>query len=100
MTEDEIAVMDGGKCILQLRGVRPFFSDKFDITGTPEIQVPVRHWTRKNPSLTWKSTLNRPAIVQARRGFDYYELDAQTYRRTQTMRKRSAEEKTKQLERF
>lgn len=32
MTKDELAVMDGGKCILQLRGVRPFFSEKFDIT--------------------------------------------------------------------
>ena len=32
MTEEEIAVMDGGKCILQIRGARPFFSDKYDIT--------------------------------------------------------------------
>ena len=31
MSQDEIAVMDGGKCILQLRGVRPFLSEKFDI---------------------------------------------------------------------
>ena len=32
MSRDEIAVMDGGKCILQIRGARPFFSDKYDIT--------------------------------------------------------------------
>ena len=32
MSQDEITVMDGGKCIFQLRGVRPFLSDKFDIT--------------------------------------------------------------------
>ena len=32
MSKDELAVMDGGKCILQLRGVRPFLSRKFDIT--------------------------------------------------------------------
>ena len=32
MSQDELAVMDGGKCILQLRGVRPFLSDKYDIT--------------------------------------------------------------------
>lgn len=32
MTADEIAIMDGGKCILQIRGVYPFFSNKFDIT--------------------------------------------------------------------
>lgn len=35
MSQDELAVMDGGKCILQVRGVRPFFSDKFDITKHP-----------------------------------------------------------------
>lgn len=35
MSQDELAVMDGGKCILQLRGVRPFLSDKFDITKHP-----------------------------------------------------------------
>jgi type IV secretion system protein VirD4 len=35
MTQDELAVMDGGKCILQLRGVRPFLSDKYDITQHP-----------------------------------------------------------------
>ena len=35
MSQDEIAVMDGNKCILQVRGVRPFFSDKYDITKHP-----------------------------------------------------------------
>lgn len=35
MSQDEIAVMDGGKCILQVRGVRPFLSDKYDITQHP-----------------------------------------------------------------
>lgn len=35
MTQDEIATMDGGMCILQLRGVRPFFSKKYDITKHP-----------------------------------------------------------------
>ena len=35
MTQDEIAVMDGGKCILQVRGVRPFLSDKYDLTRHP-----------------------------------------------------------------
>ena len=35
MSQDELAVMDGGKCILQLRGVRPFLSDKYDITQHP-----------------------------------------------------------------
>ena len=35
MSQDELAVLDGGKCILQLRGVRPFLSDKYDITRHP-----------------------------------------------------------------
>ena len=35
MSQDEIATMDGGKCILQVRGVRPFFSEKYDITRHP-----------------------------------------------------------------
>ena len=39
MTEDEIAVMDGGKCILQIRGARPFFSDKYDITKHPHYRL-------------------------------------------------------------
>ena len=38
MSQDELAVMDGGKCILQLRGVRPFLSDKYDITKHPNFQ--------------------------------------------------------------
>ena len=35
MSRDELAVLDGGKCILQLRGVRPFLSDKYDLTQHP-----------------------------------------------------------------
>ena len=54
MTQDEIAVMDGGKCILQLRGVRPFFSDKYDITQHPNYKY-LSDYDKKTP-LTWKST--------------------------------------------
>lgn len=39
MSQDELAVMDGGKCILQLRGVRPFLSDKYDITKHPNYHL-------------------------------------------------------------
>ena len=39
MSQDELAVMDGGKCILQLRGVRPFLSDKYDITKHPNFRL-------------------------------------------------------------
>ena len=35
MSRDELAVLDGSKCILQLRGVRPFLSDKYDLTQHP-----------------------------------------------------------------
>ena len=35
MSRDELAVLDGGKCILQLRGVRPFLSDKYDLKQHP-----------------------------------------------------------------
>ena len=38
MSQDELAVMDGGKCILQLSGVRPFLSDKYDITKHPNFK--------------------------------------------------------------
>ena len=38
MRQYELGVMDGGKCILQLRDVRPFLSDKYDITKHPDFQ--------------------------------------------------------------
>ena len=38
MSQYELGAMDGGKCILQLRGVRPFLSDKYDITKHPNFQ--------------------------------------------------------------
>ena len=39
MSRDELAVLDGGKCILQLRGVRPFLSDKYDLTQHPNYKL-------------------------------------------------------------
>ena len=48
MSQDEIAVMDGGKCILQLRGVRPFFSDKYDITASIRITRYLSDYDKKN----------------------------------------------------
>ena len=39
LSRDELAVLDGGKCILQLRGVRPFFSDKYDLTQHPNYRL-------------------------------------------------------------
>jgi type IV secretion system protein VirD4 len=75
MTEDEIAVMDGGKCILQLRGVRPFFSDKFDITKHPKYKY-LSDADPKNAFDMEKHLRRRPAIVKPEEVFDYYEIDA------------------------
>ncbi len=75
MTQDEIAVMDGGKCILQLRGVRPFFSDKYDITKHPNY----KYLSDENPKNAFdieKYLRRRPAIVKPDEVFDYYEMDA------------------------
>ena len=67
-SQDELAVMDGGKCILELRGVRPFFSDKFDITkhkhyhllldDNPKAKFDIAAFVRKREKryLTLKST--------------------------------------------
>lgn len=75
MTQDEIAVMDGGKCILQLRGVRPFFSDKFDITRHPKYKY-LSDADPKNAFDMEKHLRRRPAIVKPDEVFDYYEIDA------------------------
>ena len=75
MTQDELAVMDGGKCILQLRGVRPFFSDKFDITRHPQYKY-LSDADPKNVFDMEKHLRRRPAIVKPDEVFDYYEIDA------------------------
>ena len=74
MTEDEIAVMDGGKCILQLRGVRPFFSDKFDITKHPKYKY-LSDADPKNAFDMEKHLKRRPAVVKPEEVFDYYEIN-------------------------
>ena len=76
MTQDEIAVMDGGKCILQLRGVRPFFSDKYDITKHPKYKY-LSDADPKNAFDMDKHLKRRPAIVKPDEVFDYYEIDVQ-----------------------
>ena len=75
MTEDEIAVMDGGKCILQLRGVRPFFSDKFDITKHPNYKY-LSDSDKKNAFDVEKHLRRRPVLVKPEEVFDCYEIDA------------------------
>ena len=75
MTQDEIAVMDGGKCILQLRGVRPFFSDKIDITKHPRYKY-LADADKKNTFDIERYMKRRSAIVKPDEPFDLYELKA------------------------
>ena len=74
MTQDEIAVMDGGKCILQLRGVRPFLSDKYDITKHPNYKY-LSDFDKKNAFDVERYMSTRPAIVKPDEPFDIYEID-------------------------
>ena len=76
MTQDEIAVMDGGKCILQVRGVRPFFSDKFDITKHPKYKF-LSDADPKNAFDMEKHIKRRPALVKPDEEFDIYEIDGE-----------------------
>ena len=78
MSEDEIAIMDGGRCILQLRGVRPFFSEKFDITKHPHYKY-LADADKKNTFDVdrFLSTLRRKRqqVVAQDESFDLYEID-------------------------
>lgn len=74
MTQDEIAVMDGGKCILQVRGVRPFLSDKYDITKHPNYKY-LADADKKNEFDIERYMKRKPAIVKPDEPFDLYELE-------------------------
>ena len=74
MTQDEIAVMDGGKCILQLRWVRPFFSDKFDITKHPRYKY-LADADKKNTFDIERYMKRRPAIIKPDEPFYLYEVE-------------------------
>ena len=75
MSQDELAVMDGGKCILQLRGVRPFLSDKYDITKHPNFKY--------TADASDKNTFDIEAFLSTRLKLkpnevcDVYEVDTQ-----------------------
>ena len=76
-SQDELAVMDGGKCILQLRGVRPFFSDKYDITrhkqysmlldDNPEMEFDIEKYVSELKS--------RHLKISRENSFTEYEID-------------------------
>ena len=74
MSQDELSVMDGGKCILQLRGVRPFLSDKYDITKHPRYKM-LSDYDKKNAFDMEKYMKRRKPIVAKDEVFDYYKID-------------------------
>jgi type IV secretion system protein VirD4 len=73
MSMDELAVMDGGKCILQLRGVRPFLSEKYDITKHPNYKY-LSDFDKRNTFNIEKylSTKLKPKPDEV---YDVYEID-------------------------
>lgn len=74
MSTDELAVMDGGKCILQVQGVRPFFSDKFDITKHPQYKY-LLDSSKKN-YFDIAKFLSRRLTVKPDDVFECYEMEA------------------------
>lgn len=80
MTQDEIATMDGGMCILQVRGIRPFFSKKYDITKHPNYKY-LSDADKKNAFdveryiRTQRKKKRTPAVVEPEEPFDLYDID-------------------------
>ena len=77
MTQDELAVMDGGKCIFMLRGVRPFLSDKYDLTQHPNYRY-TADADPKNVFDMERYMKKQRAVVKPTDTFDVYEIDATT----------------------
>ena len=75
MSQDELAVMDGGKCILQLRGVRPFLSDKYDLTQHPNFKL-TADYDMKN-AFDIEQFLNHKAKLSKKDVFTVVDGDAQ-----------------------
>ncbi|MBS5431558.1 MAG: type IV secretory system conjugative DNA transfer family protein [Lachnospiraceae bacterium] len=74
MSQDELAVMDGGKCILQLRGVRPFLSDKYDITKHPNFKYTAD--ANKKNAFDIEAFLSARLKLKSNEICDVYEVDA------------------------
>ena len=73
MSVDELAVMDGNKCILQVRGVRPFLSDKYDITRHPNY----KYLSDADPRNAFdiEKYLNRQLKLREKEEYDAYEIN-------------------------
>ena len=74
MSQDELAVMDGGKCILQVQGVRPFFSDKYDITKHPQYKY-LSDYDKKN-TFDLAAYLGRRLKVKESDVYEVHEYEA------------------------
>ena len=80
MTQDEIATMDGGMCILQVLGIRPFFSKKYDITKHPNYKY-LSDADKKNAFdveryiRAQRKKKRTPAVVEPEEPFDLYDID-------------------------
>lgn len=74
MSQDELAVMDGGKCILQLRGVRPFLSEKYDITKHPQYKN-LSDFDKKN-TFDIEKFLSTRLKLRANDQYEVFEVDA------------------------
>ena len=85
MSMDELAVMDGGKCLLQVRGIRPFLSKKYDITQHPNY----RYLSDSNPKYAFdiEKFLSTRMPVKPGEAFIHYEISpeelAQEYEDTE-----------------
>ena len=74
MTQDELAVMDGGKCIFMLRGVRPFLSEKYDLTKHPNYRY-TADADPKNVFDMERYMKKQRAVVKPTDSFEVYEID-------------------------
>ena len=74
MSRDELAVLDGGKCILQLRGVRPFLSDKYDLTQHPNYKL-TADFDKKN-AFDIEQFLNHRLKLKAKDVYEVIDADA------------------------
>lgn len=73
MTLDELATMDGNKCVYQLRGIRPFFSNKYDITKHPHYKY-LSDFNKKN-EFSIEKYLSRKLVLKANDTFETYEIN-------------------------
>ena len=97
MSQDELAVMDGGKCILQLRGVRPFISDKYDITKHPNY----KYTSDSNDKYAYKIEKylkRRKAFVKPDEVIDFYAADVTDSEETESVTENETQQNQENLE--